>query len=75
VQKEAFFQGVPCITLREETEWVETVAGGFNRLTGMDRAKVAAALADLSIPAERPLYYGDGDASGKIADALLGALG
>ena len=74
VQKEAFFQGVPCITLREETEWVETVAGGFNRLAGMDPARVAAALADLAIPAERPPYYGDGDASGKIADALLEAL-
>jgi UDP-N-acetylglucosamine 2-epimerase len=75
VQKEALFQGIPCITLREETEWVETVAGGFNRLTGMDAARVAAALADLSIPAERPPYYGDGNASGKIADALLEALG
>ena len=61
VQKEAYFLGVPCVTLRDTTEWVETVEGGFNRLVGMDPARGAAALADLSMPAERPPYYGDGD--------------
>ena len=50
VQKEAYFHGVPCITLRDTTEWVETVAGGFNRLTGMDADAVRNALADLSMP-------------------------
>ena len=64
VQKEAYFLGVPCITLRDTTEWVETVDGGFNRLVGMDPARVRAALADLSMPDERPPYYGDGDAAG-----------
>ena len=71
VQKEAYFQGVPCITLRDTTEWVETVEGGFNRLVGMDPARVAAALDDLSMPDVRPPYYGDGDAAGRIADAVV----
>jgi len=75
VQKEAYFHGIPCITLRDTTEWVETVDGGFNRLTGMDAAKVAEAMTDLSMPAERPLYYGDGHAADAIARALVAELG
>jgi UDP-GlcNAc3NAcA epimerase len=71
VQKEAYFRGVPCITLREETEWVETVEGGFNRLTGLDPTRVRVALADLAMPADRPPYYGDGRAAEAIADILL----
>jgi UDP-N-acetylglucosamine 2-epimerase len=70
VQKEAYFHGVPCITLRESTEWVETVAGGFNRLAGMSPARVREALADLRLPAERPAYYGDGHAAERIADVI-----
>ncbi len=70
VQKEAFFARVPCVTVREETEWVETVESGFNRLTGLDPERVRAALADLSIPAEQPTFYGDGRASEEIAEAL-----
>lgn len=75
VQKEAYFHGVPCITLRDSTEWVETVAGGFNTLTGMDAARVQAALADLSMPAERPPYYGDGHAAQAIARVLAEEVG
>ncbi len=75
VQKEAYFHGVPCITLRDTTEWVETVDGGFNALTGMDAARVQAALADLSMPAERPPYYGDGHAAQAIARAVVEELG
>lgn len=70
VQKEAYFHAIPCVTLRDETEWVETVTGGFNVLTGMDPAKVVAALTRTDIPTERPLYYGDGDAAGKISGIL-----
>ncbi len=71
VQKEAYFQGIPCLTLRDTTEWVETVEGGFNRLVGMDVARAREALADLSMPVERPPYYGDGTASERIADAVV----
>ena len=75
VQKEAYFHGVPCITLRDTTEWVETVDGGFNALTGMDPTRVQAALADLSMPDERPPYYGDGHAAQAIARAVVEELG
>ena len=74
VQKEAYFNGIPCVTLRDTTEWVETVEGGFNTLTGMDARAVRAALADLSMPAERPHYYGDGTACERIADAVAAVL-
>lgn len=75
VQKEAYFHGVPCITLRDTTEWVETVDGGFNTLTGMDAQAVATALEDLSMPGERPPYYGDGHAADAIARAVVAELG
>lgn len=71
VQKEAYFHGVPCVTLRETTEWVETVEGGFNRLVGMDPDRARAALADLDMPAERPPYYGDGAAAERIAESVV----
>jgi UDP-GlcNAc3NAcA epimerase len=73
VQKEAYFHGVPCVTLRDTTEWVETVEGGFNTLVGMDAERLRMALADLSMPAERPPFYGHGDAAERIADAVVGA--
>lgn len=75
VQKEAYFHGIPCITLRDTTEWVETVDGGFNRLTGMDVGRVREALSDLRMPAERPQYYGDGHAGDAIAHAIVAELG
>jgi len=70
VQKEAYFHGVPCVTLRTTTEWTETVTGGFNRLVGMDRRLLREALDDLSLPDDRPAYYGDGGAAELIANAV-----
>jgi UDP-N-acetylglucosamine 2-epimerase len=66
VQREAYLWGVPCITIREETEWVETVATGWNTLVGVDPEKVRAAL-DAPPPRRRPPIFGNGDAAERIA--------
>ena len=73
VQKEAFFFGVPCVTIRDETEWIETVASGWNRLVGADTAHIVTAYEaqkGFDIAAERPGFYGDGRAAEKILAAL-----
>jgi UDP-N-acetylglucosamine 2-epimerase (non-hydrolysing) len=70
VQKEAFFLRTPCVTLRDETEWVETVRAGWNRLVGADSDAIERGLAADNPPAERPTPYGDGDAAGRIRAAL-----
>jgi UDP-N-acetylglucosamine 2-epimerase len=70
VQKEAYWYGVPCVTLRTTTEWVETVEAGWNRLVGTDPAAIVAAVRGAEHPAERPQLYGDGRASARIADLL-----
>ncbi|MFB6139858.1 MAG: non-hydrolyzing UDP-N-acetylglucosamine 2-epimerase [Halosimplex sp.] len=70
VQKEAFFAGRPCVTLRGETEWTETVATGWNRLVGADEESIVDALTDVSVPDERPTPYGDGHAAERILARL-----
>jgi UDP-N-acetylglucosamine 2-epimerase len=70
LQKEAYWYGVPCVTLRPSTEWVDTVAVGANRLVDDDPAALAEAVAEARMPQERPQLYGDGKASTKIADLL-----
>ena len=74
VQKEAFFHRVPCITLRYETEWVETVEAGANRLTGMDALQVRDALVDLSFPDAVPQPYGDGTSARDMAAEILALI-
>jgi UDP-GlcNAc3NAcA epimerase len=73
VQKEAFFYKTPCITLRDQTEWVETVALGWNRLVGADPQAIleGASNAIDEIPTLYENLYGDGKASQKICDYLL----
>ena len=71
VQKEAYFFGKPCITLRESTEWVELVAHGWNRLTGANEKKIDEALAEMPVLGDKHLLYGEGTTSKVIADVLL----
>ena len=69
LQKEAYWLGVPCVTLREETEWVETVDAGWNTLAGADEARIHAAI-DKQRPAAQPPLYGDGRAATRIIEAI-----
>jgi UDP-N-acetylglucosamine 2-epimerase (non-hydrolysing)/UDP-GlcNAc3NAcA epimerase len=69
VQKEAYLLGVPCVTLRDTTEWVETVDSGWNVLVDLDRDAALAAL-DRRPPAARPELYGDGHASERVRDVV-----
>ncbi|MBI2331858.1 MAG: UDP-N-acetylglucosamine 2-epimerase (non-hydrolyzing), partial [Chloroflexi bacterium] len=70
VQKEAYWFGTPCITLREETEWVETVETGWNVVVGVGRERILNAVRSFAVPSGRPNLFGDGDASQKIVRLL-----
>jgi UDP-GlcNAc3NAcA epimerase len=69
VQKEAYLLGVPCVTLRDTTEWVETVDAGWNTLVDLDRDAALAAL-ERRPPEERPELYGGGRAAERVCDVL-----
>jgi UDP-N-acetylglucosamine 2-epimerase len=69
VQKEAYLAGVPCVTLRDTTEWVETVEAGWNVLVDLE-AEAAVAAVGRTPPAERPELYGDGRAGERVVAAL-----
>jgi UDP-GlcNAc3NAcA epimerase len=70
LQKEAYWHGVPCVTLRPSTEWVDTVEAGANVLVDDDPERLTAAVARAHMPEDRPQLYGDGHAAERIAEAL-----
>jgi UDP-GlcNAc3NAcA epimerase len=75
LQKEAYWYGVPCVTARPSTEWVDTVELGANVLVDGDPEKLAAAVAEARMPEERPQLYGDGHAAERVAASLADGHG
>ena len=71
MQKEAYWLKVPCITLRDETEWVETVENGWNILTGADCDRIIETVRTFKAPSDHPPLYGNGKAAAHCLKALL----
>jgi UDP-N-acetylglucosamine 2-epimerase len=70
LQKEAYWLGVPCLTMRNETEWIETVNEGWNTLVGADKEKIIKAVISFSPPDRRPPLYGLGAAAEKCVELI-----
>ena len=75
MQKEAYFLKAPCVTMREETEWTETVEEGWNRLVGADPARIVEAASEVSIPETRGNAYGEGRAHRKVVKVVCDFVG
>jgi UDP-N-acetylglucosamine 2-epimerase (non-hydrolysing) len=71
MQKEAYFMGIPCVTLRPETEWIETVEAGWNVVVGANREKIIDAANLFKPPDKRPNLYGDGRAGERVLENFL----
>ena len=72
VQKEAYLLGIPCFTLREETEWVETLDTGWNVLAGTSPERILAAWSGFSLPeGEPPRLFGEGKSCEKIVKIIM----
>lgn len=70
VQKEAYFMGKPCITMRDETEWVETVKLGWNKIVGTDKNEIINSIKTFNPTTKQEKIFGDGNASDKIVDII-----
>ncbi len=73
VQREAFHLDIPCVTMRDETEWVETIDCGWNTLVGADRERIATAIAEMAPPQSKPEPYGNGNAANLVAEVITNA--
>jgi UDP-N-acetylglucosamine 2-epimerase len=71
LQKEAYWLGTPCLTMRDETEWVETVEAGWNMLVGHSSEKIVEAVGSFAPSAAHPVLYGDGFAAARCVDLLV----
>ena len=74
VQKEAFVHRKPCITLRDETEWVELAEAGWNKIVGADEDRISEAILQSHTPASVQALYGEGDAAEKIVNIMKSAF-
>lgn len=71
IQKEAYWLKVPCITLRDETEWVETVENGWNKLTGANIIAIIDAVQNFIPPTEQATLYGNGQAASRVLQEIM----
>lgn len=71
IQKEAYWLKVPCITLRDETEWVETVESGWNVISGTEASRIMATVASFRLPGEYAPLYGNSETTKQIVLLLL----
>lgn len=74
VQKEAHFHGKPCITLRDETEWVELVAAGVNRVVGADSREISLSIRECAVLPTTNSIYGTGNSAMQIINTIAGEM-